>query len=225
MRMLVSLVTLPMFRLQTVTPGPPRIALPTDRCQSTADAGIAKFSLSGPALLQALRGEEAGQRNGKGRDMRRSHLRAVTVFAGLVVGLLAGLAAFAQHHEGPGFHGDIARFHEHDFAIWRGGAWHHEIHEGRPGWWWVVGGVWYFYPVPIYPYPDPYFPYEPPAVMVPVPAAPEPVAPPPPQYWFYCESGKTYYPYVPTCPGGWRTVTPTTPGAAAPPPPPPAPTH
>src|SRR5580704_9430318 len=29
---------------------------------------------------------------------------------------------------------------------WEGGRWHHEIHNGRDGWWWDVGGVWYFYP-------------------------------------------------------------------------------
>lgn len=29
---------------------------------------------------------------------------------------------------------------------WEGGRWHHEMHDGRMGWWWDVGGVWYFYP-------------------------------------------------------------------------------
>lgn len=29
---------------------------------------------------------------------------------------------------------------------WDGGRWRHEIHNGRPGWWWDVGGVWYYYP-------------------------------------------------------------------------------
>ena len=32
---------------------------------------------------------------------------------------------------------------------WEGGRWHHEMHNGRMGWWWDVGGVWYFYPQPI----------------------------------------------------------------------------
>src|SRR5689334_14055531 len=26
---------------------------------------------------------------------------------------------------------------------WEGGRWRHEVHNGRPGWWWDVGGVWY----------------------------------------------------------------------------------
>jgi hypothetical protein len=29
---------------------------------------------------------------------------------------------------------------------WEGGRWRHEAHNGRYGWWWDVGGVWYFYP-------------------------------------------------------------------------------
>jgi hypothetical protein len=42
----------------------------------------------------------------------------------------------------------------HDFGgrpyrgrlAWEGGRWRHEMHDGRMGWWWDVGGVWYFYP-------------------------------------------------------------------------------
>ena len=29
---------------------------------------------------------------------------------------------------------------------WEGGRWRHEVHNGRTGWWWDVGGVWYCYP-------------------------------------------------------------------------------
>lgn len=32
---------------------------------------------------------------------------------------------------------------------WEGGRWHHEVHDGRLGWWWDVGGVWYYYPEPV----------------------------------------------------------------------------
>ncbi len=43
---------------------------------------------------------------------------------------------------------------DHDFGghayrgrlAWEGGRWRHEMHDGRMGWWWDVGGVWYFYP-------------------------------------------------------------------------------
>jgi hypothetical protein len=32
---------------------------------------------------------------------------------------------------------------------WEGGQWRHEAHNGRYGWWWAVGGAWYFYPQPM----------------------------------------------------------------------------
>jgi len=34
----------------------------------------------------------------------------------------------------------------HGRMAWEGGRWRHEAHNGRYGWWWDVGGVWYFYP-------------------------------------------------------------------------------
>jgi len=121
-------------------------------------------------------------------------------------------------------HGRIERFHDHDWGVWRGGRWAHEYHDGHWGWWWIVGPTWYFYPSPVYPYPDPYVPPTvvvqpaPPAVVVqPAPVAPaRPVTPPPPQSWYYCESARGYYPYVPACAEGWRAVpaTPGTPPAA-----------
>src|SRR5579863_4938506 len=37
----------------------------------------------------------------------------------------------------------------HGRLAWGGGRWHHEMHNGRMGWWWDVGGVWYFYPQPM----------------------------------------------------------------------------
>ena len=82
-------------------------------------------------------------------------------------------------------------------------AWAHSprtrigVHIGVPIW-----GPWY---------PSPY--YYPPQVVV-VPAAPPPVyieqneAPPSPSYWYYCNSGQGYYPYVKECPEGWQKVLP-----------------
>jgi hypothetical protein len=105
------------------------------------------------------------------------------------------------------WHGDIRHFHERDMDRWRGGRWHHEFHDGRLGWWWVVAGMWFFYPQWVAGYPDPYTP--PPTVIVqPAPVAPS--TPPPAQYWYYCDAVRGYYPYVPSCPGGWRMV-PATP--------------
>jgi len=113
-------------------------------------------------------------------------------------------------HEGGRWHDrGIERFHERDFHTWREGHWEHRWRDGRYGWWWSAAGLWYWYPSPIYPYPDPYAP--PVVVVPPVVSAPvEPAAPPPAQYWYYCDSAGGYYPYVPSCPSGWRAV-PATP--------------
>ncbi len=145
--------------------------------------------------------------------------------AGAAVGALAlTQPAWADRHEEMHFRGDIGHFHEHDWELWRGGRWYHSYHGGRFGWWWVAGGLWYFYPEPVYPYPNP---YEPPVAVI-VPQQPATPAPPPPapQNWYYCEASKAYYPYAPSCPGGWRAVPAAPNGAAAAPmptpPPPPA---
>ena len=37
----------------------------------------------------------------------------------------------------------------HGRLAWEGGRWRHEMHNGRFGYWWDVGGVWYFYPQPM----------------------------------------------------------------------------
>jgi hypothetical protein len=37
----------------------------------------------------------------------------------------------------------------HGRSAWEGGRWRQETHNGRYGWWWDVGGVWYFYPQPM----------------------------------------------------------------------------
>ena len=95
--------------------------------------------------------------------------------------------------------GDIGHFNQYDLGRWRGGHWYKGRHTGHVGWWWVVAGVWYFYPAPIYPYPDP---YEPPlAVPAPPPATP--------QFWYYCPDPSGYYPYVPRCSTDWQPVPPT----------------
>lgn len=118
-----------------------------------------------------------------------------------------------RHDYSHRWHGDIHRFHQHDYPYWREGRWHHGHHDGHLGWWWIAGGLWYFYEAPVYPYPDPYVPYTPPVVVVqqpaPPPAAVTEVAPQP-QYWYYCNSARNYYPYVAACPEGWRQV-PATP--------------
>ena len=107
-------------------------------------------------------------------------------------------------------HGDIGHFHEHDYDHWREGHWSHGFHEGRNGWWWVLGGLWYYYPSPVYPYPDPYTP--PTVVVESAPVAPVGV---PPSSAYYCANPAGYYPYVARCYTAWQQVV-TTGGQAAP---------
>ena len=40
----------------------------------------------------------------------------------------------ARNFGGHAYHGRLA---------WEGGRWRHEMHNGRDGWWWDVGGAWY----------------------------------------------------------------------------------
>ena len=110
-----------------------------------------------------------------------------------------------QHHEAPvriyphrfqgsvfptprDWHGDIHNF-DHDH--WHGGEWRHVNHNGRWGWWWVVGPAWYSYDQPVYPYPDS---YTPPGEI--------------PGWWYWCDAYQEYYPYVTVCPSGWQRVLP-----------------
>jgi hypothetical protein len=46
----------------------------------------------------------------------------------------------ARNYGGHAYRGRVA---------WEGGRWHHEVRDGRDGWWWDVGGAWYYYPQPM----------------------------------------------------------------------------
>ena len=109
------------------------------------------------------------------------------------------------------FHADMRQWGPREHALWRGGHWRQELHGGRYGWWWDVNGVWYFYDHPVYPYPaivSEVIAEEPVPSFAPVAAAPVaiPLGPPPPQFWYYCDSPAGYYPYVATCGTAFRQV-------------------
>lgn len=115
---------------------------------------------------------------------------------------------------GHDYHGrDFGHFSRREAEEWRGGHWFHDWHDSRFGWWWVVGGLWYFYPEPVYPYPT----YVPPAVIV-QQAPPVPSGMPPAQAWYFCDDPKGYYPYVASCAVPWREVPATPPPPRGPPP-------
>lgn len=112
------------------------------------------------------------------------------------------------------FHGrDVRHFGGHDLAVWRGGHWGREMHDGRYGWWWNTGGAWYFYDQPVYPYPVDVSPVvfgdddggdEGGGPGGPPPGAPPLALPPPVQSRYYCSNPPGYYPAVSSCPGGFR---------------------
>jgi len=128
--------------------------------------------------------------------------RALVYGSVIVTGMSISDTVLADDHDH--WHGDMRHFHEHDYSHWREGHWYHGDHDGHFGWWWLAAGMWYFYPAPVYPYPDP---YSPPPVVVEQPPAPQTTSvPPPAQYWYYCNSARTYYPYVASCAEGWKKV-------------------
>jgi hypothetical protein len=164
---------------------------------------IISWVLAFVILFALLPASASADRRGRGVHRERSRVHSVRR---------------GDHHVRSRVHsvwrGDIRHFRNHDFNRWRSGHWNHGYHDGRLGWWWVVSDLWYFYPQLVYPYPDPYTP--PPVVVVqPTPQVQVPSAPPPTQYWYYCDQAKGYYPYVPNCPGGWRMVPATPPDVPA----------
>jgi len=127
---------------------------------------------------------------------------ARTAALSLLLALPVTDAQAHDHHHGGYFYGrSFGTFSPHDLGIWRGGRWVRDWHDGRYGWWWLVGGWWYFYPAPVYPYPE----YVPPAVVV-EQAPPIPTGLPPTQTWYYCDNPQGYYPYVASCRTPWRPV-------------------
>ncbi|OGG40848.1 hypothetical protein A2118_01620 [Candidatus Kaiserbacteria bacterium GWA2_50_9] len=57
-------------------------------------------------------------------------------------------------------------------------------------------------------YPQMYYPAP---IIIPQPPVYIETRPAPQQYWYYCGSSRTYFPYVQTCPEGWMRVVPQAP--------------
>ncbi len=80
-------------------------------------------------------------------------------------------------------------------------------HEAKARVYFGVGiGAPFYYPPPYY-YGPPAVVYAPPPVVYQAP--PVSYTAPAPQYWYYCDNPKGYYPYVNSCAAGWRQVQPT----------------
>jgi hypothetical protein len=130
-------------------------------------------------------------------NTRPNALKAMAIATLAVSSLSAALPAMAEGR----FRGSV-NIHvggPHGGSRWHSGHWHHGWYGPRIGWWWVVGPSWSYYPEPVYPYPP---------LMVEQVAPVETAAlgPAPQQSWYYCDAAKAYYPYVSTCPGGWKAV-------------------
>ena len=132
--------------------------------------------------------------------------------ASLTIGLTPLIASAEDHFHHEFHEREFARFAPHDRDVWVGGHWHHEWHNGRLGWWWFAGGVWYFYDQPVYPYPTVVS-----EVTFAEPAVVAPPAPTAPTY-YWCDNPRGYYPAVQSCGMPWRPVAAAPPAANAPPP-------
>ena len=66
----------------------------------------------------------------------------------ILCGALRPLSAFASIAPVCRFKPGGYGYHPVRPVGWGGGHWLHDRHDGRLGWWWVVGPSWYFYPRP-----------------------------------------------------------------------------
>lgn len=74
----------------------------------------------------------------------------------LAVGLGGMEPVSAKPSEQPVSKQDHFYGRDRSMGLWRSGNWVRAEREGHEGWWWVVGQVWYLYPLRVFPYPDPY---------------------------------------------------------------------
>ena len=164
------------------------------------------------ALLLALAvvlSESALARKGGG-----GHVGGAKVSGGHVGGKVYGGHASG----GKVYGGHVGHGHSHFKGHHHHGHHHHGHHHGTTfvvGFGFAYPWSWYGYYPPPYYYPGYYYPQP-----VAYPAEPvtyveqsAPAQTEPAGWWYYCETSRTYYPYVRECPNGWQRV------PALPPPP------
>jgi hypothetical protein len=113
--------------------------------------------------LFALSAQAEEQHNGIGQPPGKPVPKAAVQGPRAVQGHPSGPGVGPGAGAGPGpGRGHDARFARgalpsHNFGghayrghlAWEGGRWRHEVHNGRDGYWWDVGGIWYYYPQPM----------------------------------------------------------------------------
>lgn len=116
---------------------------------------------------------------------------------------------YAEHHNRPHYQHQErnhfvphqswrGNFHQDDLRAWNNGRWSNTNHNGRQGWWWIVGSEWFYYNsrvdnvprmnVPSVIYQSHYHRNIPQNVN------------------YYCKPVGAYYPYVTSCPSAWITI-------------------
>jgi hypothetical protein len=113
-------------------------------------------------------------------------------FRGAALALSAALISFSPAHA-------IPIFEQHFHADFRANGY-------LAQYWYPYGPYGPYAPYPYYNGPPPPAYYAPPAPAPQTQAAPEVSGAPPPQYWYYCDNPKGYYPNVQNCPTAWRQV-------------------
>jgi len=149
-------------------------------------------------------------------------IKKLAVVLGAIVVLLAGSGAQANggHHRGGGHHGGgHYRGGHHGGGYYRGGyGWGGGWGYGWGGGWggfavyprvFIGGPYWWGNSYPYYSYPYPYY-SRPIVIERPQPQVYVERPQSEPQYWYYCENPKGYYPSVERCRGEWLQVVPRT---------------
>lgn len=150
-------------------------------------------------------------------------MRTVAIVIGIGVLLLLGsssdiLCAPGGSHTGGHGSGYTGGHGSYTGGHYYGGR--NYYHGGRPYYYGgssvFLGGYFgfpYYYSYPYYPYNYYYYPNPSSYRYYPDAAAEPPmyVEPREESYWYYCNDPQGYYPYVQSCPGGWRKVIPTPP--------------
>jgi hypothetical protein len=113
--------------------------------------------------------------------------------------------AILQLHEHDFHVADVRHFHEEEWAEWRGGHWRHALYDGRLGWYYEVGEVWYPYEAPVMPYPTTVAPlvYDAAPETAGPAAAPLPALP---HVAYHCASPQGFYPTLTACDTDWVAI-------------------
>jgi hypothetical protein len=150
--------------------------------------------------------------------MRPNSIQRNSILIPLLAVLLVAVTpvSMADYHGNGGHYGHGGHYYGYGGRYYGHGG---HYYYGAP-WLWAYPSL-FLFSQPAYSYPDP----QPVIIQQPAPTVvvqPATTAPAPQiaapqaaqQYWYHCDNPQGYYPYVTACPGGWKPVPSTPPGAA-----------